>query len=335
MELFDRHAKRRAIKAFSGVHGAAFAYLIIGTALVYIAQIVTLFLVGYDKLVELSSNPYYIWGLQVGAMYLIAFPLILLMVRKLPSANRREGDMSLKEFGYIFLVSEAIMIAGAIFSNWLTSIISAILGYEIPDTTSEIISNTPIWLIILIVVIIGPVVEEMIFRKVFIDKLSVYGDRLAIVSSAIAFGFFHGNLYQLFYATALGLVLGYVYTKTRRSIYNCLLHMAVNFMGTVPALIAQESLDRLNATDPNAILEGQLLNDYYIVMGVTLIQYGLAIAGLVVFIVAVSKHSFTVPNECDIEIPPINRFRVTFFNIGTISFFVFCLLQCMASLFLV
>ena len=332
---FDRQTKRQAIKAFSRVHGASAAYLIIAIALIYIAQFATMFIVGSEGLIALSENPYYIWGLQVGGMYLVAFPLFLLMVRKLPSAQRERGDMSLKEFGYIFLVSEAIMLIGAIFSNWLNSVISGIIGHEIPNTTADIISATPIWLIILVVVVIGPIVEEMIFRKIFIDKLSVYGDRLAIVVSSIAFGFFHGNLYQLFYATALGLVLGYVYTKTRRSIYNCLLHMAINFMGSILPMLAQDSLNRLTELPVDAVIEGALLTDYYIVMGTTVLQYGLAIAGIVVFIIATVKRSYEIPNECDIEIPFVNRPRVVFFNIGTICFFIFCILQCIANMFLV
>lgn len=332
---FDKQTKRTAIKAFSRVHGATFAYLIIAMAIIYIAQFATLFIAGREEFLALAENPYYIWGLQVGGMYLIAFPLFLLMVRKLPSAQRESGDMSLKEFGYIFLVSEAIMLIGAIFSNWLNSVISGIIGHEIPNATADIISATPIWLIVIVVVVIGPIVEEMIFRKIFIDKLSVYGDRLAIVVSAIAFGFFHGNLYQLFYATALGLVLGYVYTKTRRSIYNCILHMAVNFMGSILPMLAQDSLNRLTELPEDAIIEGALLTDYYIVMGTTILQYGLAIAGIVVFILATIRRSYYVPNECDIEIPIINRPRVLLFNLGTICFFVFCILQCITNLFLV
>ena len=334
MEL-DKQTKRQAIKAFSRVHSSVFWYLILGYVLIYAAQIITILVVGADAAVALTENPYYVFGLQVGALYLIAFPLLLLMVRKLPSAQRQGQDINIKEFGYIFLVSHAVMIIGAIFSNWLNSVISSIIGHEVTNATAELISRTPLWLIILVVVIIGPIVEEMIFRKVFIDKLSIYGDRLAIVVSAVAFGLFHGNLYQLFYATGLGLILGYVYTKTRRSIYNCLLHMALNFMGSIPSLLAQDSMNRISELPAGAPIEGSLIADYYIVMGLSLLQYGLAVAGIVVFIIATVKRSYSVPNECDIEIPAIKRPRVVFFNIGTICFVIFCIIQCILSLYLV
>lgn len=327
--------KKAAVKAFSRVHGSIGAYLVLTIVLAYVAQIVTAFIVGPEGLLALAENPYYIWGLQVGTMYVVAFPLFLLMIRKLPSAQRERGDMSLKEFGYIFLVSEAIMIAGSIVSNILTSIFAGMLGHEIPNTTADIISATPLWIIILVVVVIGPIVEEMIFRKVMIDKLSIYGDRLAIVVSAIAFGLFHGNFYQLFYATALGLVLGYVYTKTRRSIYNCLLHMVINFMGTIPSVLAQGSMDRLNALPEGALIEGNLILDYYIVMGVSLLQYALAIAGVVVFCVATSRKAYKVSRQCDISLPALSYPRVLFLNAGVIFFLVVTIAQCVASLFIV
>ena len=48
------------------------------------------------------------------------------------------------------------------------------------------------------------------FRKLIIDRMSIYGDKLAIIVSSIAFGLFHGNFYQIFYATLIGFILGYV-----------------------------------------------------------------------------------------------------------------------------
>ena len=85
---FTKEDKRGAVKAFSRVHGATVAFSIISVIVMYIAQFVTIALVGTDGLIALIDNPYYIWGLQVGCMYVIAFPLFLLMVRKLPSAQR-------------------------------------------------------------------------------------------------------------------------------------------------------------------------------------------------------------------------------------------------------
>jgi membrane protease YdiL (CAAX protease family) len=332
---FPKSVRRKATKAFSSVFGAIAGYSLISLSLVYIVQIATAIILGGDALIALSENPLYLWGVQIFSMYLVAFPLFLLFIRKLPSASREKGEMSLKEFGYIFLVSEAVMLLGSIVSNWLTSVFEGLIGHEIPNTTSDLIEKTPISIIILVVVVIGPIVEEMIFRKVMIDKLSIYGDRLAVIVSAIAFGIFHGNFYQLFYATALGLVLGYAYTKTRKSIYNCLLHMAVNFMGTIPAMLIQDSLERLQALPEDAMIEGSLINDYYLVMGVSTIQYILACAGVWVFISATKNRAYHVSNSCDEKLSLSDYPRVCLFNLGVIAFLIVGIGQCVLSLFLV
>ena len=66
-----------------------------------------------------------------------------------------------------------------------------------------------------------------------IDRLSVFGDGAAIIFSAVAFGFFHGNLSQIIYATAVGLIFGYVYTRTGKIWHTMLLHAIVNFLGGI------------------------------------------------------------------------------------------------------
>ena len=326
--------RKTASKAFSKVYGAIAAYTIISIALVYILEIATAILLGSDKFLAISENVYFIWAIQVISMYLIAFPLLLLFVRKLPSAKREKSSMSIKELIYIFLVSEAATIIGSIISNFIVGIFEGLLGHEIANTTSDLIEKTPIWLIILVAVVIGPIVEEMIFRKIAIDKLSIYGDRLAVITSAVAFGVFHGNFYQVFYATAFGLILGYVYTKTRKSIYNCILHMAINFIGTIPALLTQDALERLQALPEGAIIEGSLINDYYAVMGVSAIQYILAGLGIWVFVEATRNRAYRLTNSCDVELHRSELPRVCLLNFGVIIFLIISVGQCILSLFL-
>ncbi len=331
---FTKEDKKKAVNTFSRCHISLVVYLFVAGLVISAVQYAVLFMFGEEKFVSLAEGPYFIWILQIVGMYLVAFPLFLLMLRKLPKADREKSSMSFKEFGYIFLVSEAIMFVGSIFSQWLVSVFEANIGSEVSNTTSDLIMETPLWLIILVVVIIGPIVEELIFRKTMIDRLSVYGDRIAVVASAFAFGLFHGNFHQLFYATALGLVLGYVYTKTRRSIYSILLHMAVNFMGSVPAVLLNDSLNRINALPDDAVIEGQIALDIMLVYAYSNLQYLLALAGIITLIVATVKRSYKFSNECDIKVPFIQRFRVYFFNFGTVAFLVYSILQCILSLYI-
>ena len=87
-------------------------------------------------------------------------------------------------------------------------------------------------------VLIGPVLEELAFRKVLLDRLSCYSKKYTIILSGVMFGLFHTNLFQFFYACLIGIVFAYIYTITGKIRYTIILHMSVNFLhGIVPMMI--------------------------------------------------------------------------------------------------
>ena len=223
-------------------------------------------------------------------------------------------------------------------STYLTTFLSTVLGHEISDTTSELIMDTPVWIVIVVAVIIGPIVEELIFRECLISRLSVYGDRYAIVVSALAFGIFHGNLSQLVYATGLGLILGYAYTKTRSIKYPILIHILMNFLGTVPTLSILDSMERIEGITEDALPEGEALMEYFTdsikVMDVALLQYGLLIAGIVMLVQAIKHKSIKIPNSKEIVIDSGKLTRATLLNVGAILFILYCAAQIIISVFI-
>ena len=62
----------------------------------------------------------------------------------------------------------------------------------------------------------------------------------SILLSGLLFGLFHGNLFQFFYAAAVGMILAYVYTRTGRYLWCVAMHAIINLMGSIviPALAA-------------------------------------------------------------------------------------------------
>ena len=65
----------------------------------------------------------------------------------------------------------------------------------------------------LYVAIVGPICEEVVFRGFVQRKLEKYSPVVAIMTSAIMFGLFHGNFGQLFPMIGTGLVFGYMAYK--------------------------------------------------------------------------------------------------------------------------
>ena len=88
-------------------------------------------------------------------------------------------------------------------------------------------------------VIMAPICEEYIFRKLLLDKLRAFGDVTAILITAITFGLTHNNFHQFFFAAFSGLIAGYIMLKTGKLFYPILLHFMFNMMGTFLSTICR------------------------------------------------------------------------------------------------
>ena len=176
----------------------------------------------------------------------------------------------------------------------LNGIVGNMTGNLPENNISTIVSEIPIWLIFVAMVVLAPIVEELMFRKLMIDRLSIYGDKTAIIFSSVAFGLMHGNLYQFFYAALLGALFGYVYTKTHKIHYTMIMHAIVNFMGSIAVLPVQKATVELEEILA-AAGRGELVNLLaLLVSGAILLiysnlQYGLLIGGIIALVQYVKK----------------------------------------------
>lgn len=97
-------------------------------------------------------------------------------------------------------------------------------------------------LTIIMVLLVSPI-EEMIFRSVMQNRLeTVLGGRKALIITSILFGLMHsgyGSVYEIFYITLVGAVIGYLFYGTRSLPLVALIHgfMNVFFFGIIPLLL--------------------------------------------------------------------------------------------------
>ena len=311
---------RAARKQFSRLGLGVFAILAIGSVL----QLAAAVLAGW--LVPSENGPaWLIWLCTFGPLYAIAVPIGLLIIRKAPAAPMEKHSFSPGRIIVIGIICIFMMYAGNIFGVIVTSLLQSLFGHEALNPIMSYATDENIWMKILFMVILAPVIEEFIFRKQLIDRMNVYGQRLAVVVSALIFGLFHGNLSQLFYAFALGLVFGSVYLKTGRLRYSIGLHMFINFIGSVlgPWLLGSvdfAALDTVELTagaDLAAVFSPQLIA----YLAYVALLLGLALAGLVLLCVKSRKISFA-PAAC--ELPKRLKFKTVYLNIGMLLLLVFC-----------
>lgn len=88
------------------------------------------------------------------------------------------------------------------------------------------------------VVVIGPVVEELLYRGLGYGLLAPYGAGLAIVVTGVLFAASHGLVYGFLPLAAFGLVLGWVRMRTESSYPPMALHSAFNGISLAVALAA-------------------------------------------------------------------------------------------------
>ena len=174
-------------------------------------------------------------------------------------------------------------------------------------------------------------------RKQIIDHIRQYGERPAILLSALAFALFHTNMFQLFYTFGLGLIFGYVYVRTSRLRYSLLMHMIINFNGGIvaPWVISQANTKALDAIDTGSTEQletalGQDAGGLIIVM-----VYGLAIvvpiiAGIVLLVRDRRRFEFYITPE---ELPRGLRTRTSLLNPGFVVYAVLCLIVLGVQLF--
>ena len=178
------------------------------------------------------------------SFYLIGFPLAYCMMKKIPVAVSQEKKRltlwQLVEYG---LISYAVMILLNFLTTFLLSFIELFKTESIVNPVQQVILTGSPWLSLLCIVVLSPIIEELLFRKILLDRVRIYGDKVAIIFTAIAFGFYHGNLSQLFYAVGLGIILAYIVLKTNQLKYSIGIHMFVIARGSLilPMLIGDGS----------------------------------------------------------------------------------------------
>lgn len=274
------------------------------------------------------------WVTYVGSgvpLYLIAMPIAVMLMGKSTVIETRKFDMKPGLFFKLLLMCLPMMWAGSVFGSMLSMVLS---NGEATDRVADLAMQTNIWNVVFLV-IVGPVFEEWLFRKQLIDRTRKYGEKTAILLSGLAFGLFHMNLFQFFYAFLLGLMFGYVYTRTSKLRYSTAMHMIINFNGGVlaPWVLTRVDLDQLEkvseaAENGNAAAMEQWASqnvEGLAIMLVYFVLYGAVIlAGFVLLIRNFKRFEFYTAPE---ELPRGTRAKTVCGNVGMIMFImVTCML---------
>ena len=181
----------------------------------------------------LIENDWFTMAFSVAPIYLIEMPAAYLLLLTIPkSAPQKQKLHPFMWIGFLFLCFLLTYLSNFI-GQFVEVWIYNLLGVEVRNDIGEMSYITPFGANFLFLGILAPVFEELFYRKAIIDRLRRYGDLPAILISGVIFGLIHGNFSQVFYATAIGMVLGYVYLRTGKVLYTILLHATFNLVSGV------------------------------------------------------------------------------------------------------
>ncbi len=336
--LNDGRDEKQAKRTISRIGTALTLYMVIAIAVILIAEVAIILYLGQQGAEQIFNSPYFLLISNAVAMYLIAFPIFCLMVKGLEYHPIKKRTMSVKEFFGYFFASVALMYLGSYIGNIVNEVISGALGIEIQNPLDSIIMNSPLWLVTLVAVIIGPIVEELIFRKIMIERLDKWGDVFSICVSALAFGLFHGNFSQFYYATLLGLLLGYVYTRTGNIKHTILLHISINFFGSILPMPVMKTLEEYQILAEGYLAGTEIDMQRYIQLSILQTAYSIFVmACITVGIILIAKNLKSMmpkENQCAVKLDSEKMVSVALFNVGSILFIIFSAIQFTLNIFL-
>ena len=280
--------------------------MIIGAVLITTVQLISQGAVLGNR-PDWANNMNIVLAVTMIPLYVIGYPVTFLIMKKKDAERIEQHKMGIGQFILAFMMAYGLMIVGNIIGLVLTAGIGLIKGEPVTNALLNIVSEGNVWISAIYTVLLAPVFEEILFRKLICDRVIQYGQRTAILISGLMFGLFHMNFNQFFYAAFLGGFFAFIYVKTGNLKYTIGLHMAINFMGSVVGGLLLQNVDMTQMT-------GMAIFGIY-----SICVYGIGIAGIVLFFISWSRMK-AVQGQSVIE--KGNWFRTAIMNPGMLLYCV-------------
>ena len=260
-------------------------------------------------------------------LYVICTPLLFLLLQGAPTQAPDKKKLPVGHFFLLLVMAEAVMVIGSLIGNGLMTVVSLLSGNDFQNHLNDTFA-LPLWINFLFAVVLAPIFEEIIFRKLLLDRMLPHGSFCAILFNGILFGAFHGNFFQFFYTAALGMLLAFLYSRTGKLHHCILIHMGVNFIGGVLPSILYDWLDydammQLMDNEEELLLYvTEHILPYLATMAYSALQYGCAVAGVIIF--AVNFRHFK-SKKGEGLLPVKQGLTAGFVNSGMIAAVVVCI----------
>lgn len=185
-----------------------------------------------------------VWSIFSFVAALVVMLLLLIPERKAkphPKLKRTSvGDAVLWSFLGILLAFVAQYVAVII----ETAIFNVEPGSENTQEIVEMVQMVPVFA--LVVAIVGPILEELVFRKVLFGALyRRMNFFFAALISSVIFAAVHLDFTHLLIYTAVGFTFSFLYVKTGRIIVPIIAHVAMNGFVVITQVVFADQLEEI------------------------------------------------------------------------------------------
>lgn len=160
-------------------------------------------------------------------LYVLGLGLFIYITRKIPAYKYQKKKLSFKSILLCFLLQFTSILVLMVLVN-----ISTALG---GNSTSTDIDTTSLYMLFMLLTF-NPIIEEIVFRKLFADKLLRYGESFYILVSSFCFAIVHGvslGIPQIVYTFILGMIWSYLMVKTGDIKLVVIMHSLSNLFGSI------------------------------------------------------------------------------------------------------
>lgn len=315
-------------KFFSNI-GIVFLGLTLFTILIQLILGVVL-----KQLPDSLTNSYDFWMIiSAICTYIIPLPFFLYIMGKFEKYNIDKKRLGVLKYVACVIVTFGLCYIGNIMGITITSIIGNLINSPITNPVSQLIGNSNIIVTFIVVVIFAPIIEELFFRKILIDRTIKYGGIASILISATLFAFYHGNLNQFFYAFLMGAFFALIYMKTGRIEYTISLHALVNFFGSIAFASLAGMLSSVDSTHISENITSQEIMANFpeylpLIIGFLMGIFVIVVMVLAIILILLNYNKVEIPKgEVNLGIPAL------FLNFGMICFIVYYIFEIVGSFF--
>ncbi|WML24138.1 type II CAAX endopeptidase family protein [Neobacillus sp. OS1-33] len=188
-------------------------------------------------------------SLAVPSWLLTSFTLALLIIIFI--LRKEMNNRSFRKRGGS--VSESVIwaIVGiflALFAQYAAAIIENLLGVEMgSENTKEILTIIEAFpLAIIVTSIIGPILEEIVFRKIIFGSLhNRYNFFISALISSVIFAAAHMEFQHILLYSAMGFTFAFLYVKTKSIFVPIFAHVAMNTLVVLVQSVYKDDIERL------------------------------------------------------------------------------------------